>query len=45
MSNSYWQKYLRWVEENPETATDIEKALKWISYLASGQSLSMLLNI
>lgn len=34
---SSWQKYLKWVEDNPGTATDIEKALKWISYIISGE--------
>ena len=29
--------YLKWVEQHPELATDLENGVKWVSYIATGK--------
>lgn len=32
-----WMRYVEWVSRNPQTTSEIESSVKWISYFLAGK--------
>lgn len=32
-----WVRYVEWVSRNPQTTSEIESSVKWISYFLAGK--------
>lgn len=33
-----WIRYVEWVSRNPQTTSEIESSVKWISYFLAGKT-------
>lgn len=40
-----WVRYVEWVSRNPQTTSEIESSVKWISYFLAGKITQICLSL